>query len=213
MRLRALRLQNFRQHVDTLIEFENGLTGIIGPNGAGKSTILEGIAWALYGNTVARGTRESIKFHGAAPRASVRAELDFELGPHRYRVVRGLTSAELFIDGNVTPTANSIGAVGQLLEQRLGMTSREFFTTYFTGQKDLAAMAAMGPADRGRFLSRVLGYDRLQKAQELARQKRSEVVAALRALSQSMADAELLATEVNAAQLAVQFLFKAGNGV
>ena len=204
MRLRALRLQNFRQHVDTLIEFENGLTGIIGPNGAGKSTILEGIAWALYGNTVARGTRESIKFHGAAPRASVRAELDFELGPHRYRVVRGLTSAELFIDGNVTPTANSIGAVGQLLEQRLGMTSREFFTTYFTGQKDLAAMAAMGPADRGRFLSRVLGYDRLQKAQELARQKRSEVVAALRALSQSMADAELLATEVNAAQLAVR---------
>ena len=89
MRLRALRLQNFRQHVDTLIEFENGLTGIIGPNGAGKSTILEGIAWALYGNPVARGTRESIKFHGAPPRASLRAELDFELGPHRYRVVRG----------------------------------------------------------------------------------------------------------------------------
>ncbi len=204
MRLRALRLQNFRQHVDTLIEFENGLTGIIGPNGAGKSTILEGIAWALYGNTVARGTRESIRFHGAAPRASVRVELDFELGPHRYRVVRGLTSAELFIDGSTTPTANSIGAVGQLIEQRLGMTSREFFTTYFTGQKDLAAMAAMGAADRGRFLSRVLGYDRLQKAQELARQKRAEVIAALRALSQSMADAELLAAEVAAAQLTVR---------
>ncbi len=204
MRLRALRLQNFRQHVDTLIEFENGLTGIIGPNGAGKSTILEGIAWALYGNTVARGTRESIKFHGAAARAAVRVELDFELGPHRYRIARGLTSAELFIDGAVTPAANSIGAVGQLIEQRLGMTSSEFYTTYFTRQKDLAAMAAMGPADRGRFLSRVLGYDRLQKAQELARQKRAEVIAALRALSQSMADAELLAGEVSAAQLAVR---------
>jgi DNA repair protein SbcC/Rad50 len=189
MRLRALRLQNFRQHVDTLIEFENGLTGIIGPNGAGKSTILEGIAWALYGNPVARGTRESIKYHAAPPRASVRAELDFELGPHRYRVVRGLTSAELFIDGSSTPTANSIGAVGQLIEQR---------------QKDLAAMAAMGAADRGRFLSRVLGYDRLQKAQELARQKRSEVLAALRALAQSAADADVLAAEVSAAQLAVR---------
>ena len=204
MRLRALRLQNFRQHADTLIEFENGLTGIIGPNGAGKSTILEGIAWALYGNSVARGTRESIKFHGAAARSAVRAELEFELGPHRYRVVRGLTSAELFLDGASEPIANSIGAVGQLIGQRLGMTSREFFTTYFTGQKDLAAMAAMGPADRGRFLSRVLGYDRLAKAQELARQKRNEVTAALRALSQSMADAELLAAEVQAAQLAVR---------
>jgi len=204
MRLRALRLQNFRQHVDTLLEFENGLTGIIGPNGAGKSTILEGIAWALYGNTVARGTRESIKYHGATPRSSVRAELEFELGPHRYKVVRGLTSAELFVDGGTAPVANSIGSVGALLEQRLGMTSREFFTTYFTGQKDLAAMAAMGAADRGRFLSRVLGYDRLQKAQELARQKRGEVIAALRALSQSMADADLLAAEVQAAQIAVR---------
>ncbi len=204
MRLRALRLQNFRQHVDTLIEFEAGLTGIIGPNGAGKSTILEGIAWALYGNSVARGTRESIRYHAAPPRASVRAELDFELGAHRYRVVRGLTSAELFIDGSTTPTANSIGAVGELIEQRLGMTSREFFTTYFTGQKDLAAMAAMGAADRGRFLSRVLGYDRLQKAQELARQKRGEVLAALRALSQSAADVDTLAAEVTAAQLTVR---------
>ena len=204
MRLRALRLHNFRQHADTVIEFENGLTGIIGPNGAGKSTILEGIAWALYGNTVARGTRDSIKHHGAAARASVRAELEFELGAHRYRVVRGLTSAELFVDGGVAPVANSIGAVGQLIEQRLGMTSREFFTTYFTGQKDLAAMAAMGPADRGRFLSRVLGYDRLQRAQELARQKRNEVIAALRALSQSMAAAELLAADVAAAQLSVR---------
>jgi exonuclease SbcC len=204
MRLRALRLQNFRQHADTLIEFENGLTGIIGPNGAGKSTILEGIAWALYGNTVARGTRESIKYHGAAPRSAVRAELEFELGPHRYRVVRGLTSAELFVDGGPAPVANSIGAVGQLIEQRLGMTSREFFTTYFTGQKDLAAMAAMGAADRGRFLSRVLGYDRLQKAQELARQKRKEVVASLQALAQHMQDADLLSAEVEAAQLTVR---------
>jgi DNA repair protein SbcC/Rad50 len=204
MRLRALRLQNFRQHVDTLIEFENGLTGIIGPNGAGKSTILEGIAWALYGNTVARGNKDSIKYHAAPPRASVRVELDFDLGAHRYRVVRGLTSAEVFVDGSAAPAANSIGTVGQLIEQKLGMTSREFFTTYFTGQKDLAAMAAMGPADRGRFLSRVLGYDRLQRAQELARQKRNEVIAVLRAMSQTMADTEQLAADVQTTQLLVR---------
>lgn len=202
MKLRALRLQNFRQHAETLIEFENGLTGVIGPNGAGKSTILEAIAWALYGNAAARGNRDTIRFHGAPPRASVRVELEFELGPHRYRVVRGLTSAELFIDGAAAPAANSIGAVGQLLEARLGMTKHEFFTTYFTGQKDLAAMAAMGPADRGRFLSRVLGYDRLQKAQDLARAKRKEVIAALDALAQTLADTEQLGAAVEAARLA-----------
>jgi len=58
MRLHSLQLTNFRQHVDTHIEFETGITGIIGPNGSGKSTILEAIAWALYGMPAARGTRE-----------------------------------------------------------------------------------------------------------------------------------------------------------
>jgi exonuclease SbcC len=90
VRLGRLRLVNFRQHVETEIEFDSGLTGIIGPNGAGKSTILEAIAWALYGGNTARGGNESIRFHRAAARAPVRVELDFELAGHRYKVVRGL---------------------------------------------------------------------------------------------------------------------------
>src|SRR5690348_18370112 len=98
MRLNSLHLSNFRQHVDTRIDFELGITGIIGPNGSGKSTILEAIAWALYGTPAARGTRDSIRFNRAGARAQVRVELDFELGGHRYLVSRGLTNAELFLE-------------------------------------------------------------------------------------------------------------------
>ena len=58
MRLSRVRMQNFRQHKLSTVEFDSGLTGIIGPNGAGKSTILEAIAWALYGNPAARGMRD-----------------------------------------------------------------------------------------------------------------------------------------------------------
>src|SRR5438270_2288303 len=111
MRLNRLRLCNFRQHVDTRIEFDAGITAIIGPNGSGKSTILEAIAWALYGMPAARGTRESIRSYRAAPRASVKVELDFELGGHRYLISRGLTNAELFLDGSTSPIASSISAV------------------------------------------------------------------------------------------------------
>src|SRR5512142_2032921 len=108
MRLNSLRLCNFRQHADTYITFDTGLTGIIGTNGSGKTTILEAIAWALYGNSATRGTRDSIRFSRAAPRSPVRVELDFELAGHRYRIVRGLTNAELFLDGATQPIANSI---------------------------------------------------------------------------------------------------------
>src|SRR5690606_11254858 len=99
MRLDSLRLRNFRKPSDTHIVFDAGITGIIGANGSGKTTVLEAIAWALYGNTAARGTRDSIRHNRAGARAPVRVELDFELSGHRYRVARGLTSAELYLDG------------------------------------------------------------------------------------------------------------------
>ncbi|HET7612620.1 MAG TPA: SMC family ATPase [Gemmatimonadaceae bacterium] len=190
MRINSLRLTNFRQHAKTELTFGNGLTGIIGPNGAGKTTILEAIAWALYGNPAIRGNRDSIRFMGAGARAPVEVELDFDLGSHRYRVVRGLTSAEVYLDGADTPIANSITAVTDLLQRRLGMSLSEFFHTYFTGQKELSVMAAMTPARRGQFLSRVLGYEKLRIAQDLTREKRNRVRAAVEGMQRGMPDPE-----------------------
>ncbi len=190
MRINRLRLTNFRQHAKTELTFGTGLTGIIGPNGAGKTTILEAIAWALYGNPAIRGNRDSIRFMGAGARAPVEVELDFDLGSHRYRVVRGLTSAEVYLDGADTPIANSITAVTELLQRRLGMSLSEFFHTYFTGQKELSVMAAMTPARRGQFLSRVLGYEKLRIAQDLTREKRNRVRAAVEGMQRGMPDPE-----------------------
>ena len=190
MRLNSLHLCNFRQHIDTRIDFETGITGIIGPNGSGKSTILEAIAWALYGMPAARGTRDSIRSYRAGSRASVKVELDFELGGHRYLVSRGLTGAELYLDGASAPIATSISGVTELLRRRLGMSHEEFFNTYFTGQKELSVMAAMGPAERAQFLSRVLGYERLRTAQGLVRDRRKSIVAEISGLRAGMADPE-----------------------
>src|SRR5213076_522112 len=144
MRLNRLQLTNFRLHTDTHIDFEMGLTGIIGPNGSGKTTILEAIAWALYGMSAVRGKRQDVRSLAASGRAGVKVELDFELAGHRYRVVRTLSTAELYLDGQSAPIANSTSAVTELIRRRLGMSQQEFFNTYFTGQKELGVMAAMG---------------------------------------------------------------------
>jgi len=188
MRLISLKLRNFRQHASTDIHFRRGLTGIIGPNGAGKSTILEAIAWAIYGAAAARGTNDTIRFNRAGQGSRVEVELHFELGGHEYRVTRTLTRAEVFLDGGAAPVAATLGGATAYLQGRIGMTREEFFNTYFTGQKELAFLATMGPADRGRFLSQVLGYERLRRAQELARARRAELRTEIRALRANLGD-------------------------
>ncbi|MFI5206886.1 MAG: AAA family ATPase [Gemmatimonadales bacterium] len=195
MRIDRLRLVNFRQHRDTDIELGPGLTGIIGPNGAGKTTLLEAIAWAIYGNKAARGGRDSIRWRRAKPRSEVRVELIFTLGPHTYRVVRTLFGAELFLDGGAQPIVSSVTEVTDRLTRILRMTRDEFYRTYFTGQKDLAAMAALKPTDRRLFLNRLLGYHRLREAQELARRRRSELTSELDGLSRGWPDPAALHAE------------------
>ena len=199
MRITRLRLANFRQHEATELEFGAGLTGIVGPNGAGKTTILEGIAWAMYGMPAARGSRDSIRRRGAPPRARVEVELEFALGAHQYRIVRGLNHAELYQDGDPTPVANSLAAVTERVTRLLAMSRDEFFNTYFTGQKELAVMAAMSAPERAQFLSRVLGYERLRAAQDRLKERRSALRARLDGLRAGLGDpAEIDALEARA---------------
>lgn len=201
MLLRRLRLLNFRQHENTEIVFESGLTGIVGPNGAGKSTLLEAIAYALYGVPATRGTKETLRRRGALPRARFEVTLDFALGTRRYSITRTLTSAELFQDGQ--PIANSTGTVTERVTALLGMSRDEFFNTYFTGQKELAVMAAMGATERAQFLSRVLRYDTLREAQDLLRERRAAMRSELAGIEQGLADPEALKADLEAAAQAL----------
>src|SRR6185312_1847970 len=199
MQINRLRLCNFRQHEHTDLALGAGLTGIIGPNGAGKTTILEGIAWAMYGMPAARGSRETIRRRGAPPRSRVEVELEFTLGAHQYRVLRTLHGAELYQDGDPAPIANSIGAVTERVTRLLGMTRDELFNTYFTGQKELAVMAAMSAPERAQFLSRVLGYERIRAAQDRLKERRSALRARHEALRGGLGDlAEIEAAEARA---------------
>jgi exonuclease SbcC len=200
MRLVRIHLLNFRQHADTTIEFRRGLTGIIGPNGAGKSTILEAIGWAIYGAAAIRGTNDTLRFSRAPGGSRVQVELVFELAGHEYRVVRTLKSAEVFLDGATAPVATSLGGVTQYLERRLGMSREEFFNTYFTGQKELQFLAQMGAAQRGLFLSQVLGYERLRVAQERVRQRRNELRHEAEGLRAGLPDPDALRAEREAAE-------------
>jgi DNA repair exonuclease SbcCD ATPase subunit len=46
--IKAVRLENFQSHLDTYVEFSDGLNVIVGQSDSGKTAILRGMRWALY---------------------------------------------------------------------------------------------------------------------------------------------------------------------
>ena len=212
MQLHSLKLINFRQHVETELVLGPGITAVIGPNGAGKTTLLEALAWAFYGNQAARGGRDSIRWNRAPARSQVRVEVAFTLGAHEYVASRSLYGAELYQDGSSSPIANSQQAVTDALTRLFGMTREEFFHTYFTSQKELAVMAGMGPTERGRFLSRILGYEKLRMAQDTLRSRRSELKGELAGLERGLQSVEQLEAERQQEERRLESVTKAVSG-
>ena len=196
MKLISLELQNFRQHLNTEIAFSDGVTGIVGPNGAGKTTILEAIAWALYGSLAVRGTNDTIRSSASEGGAKVSVALTFELGGAVYRAARSLDGsgraghAVLEVDGK--PLRSGVSEVNTGIAGLLGMDYQAFFTSFFTGQKQLEFMSQLEGRERAVAISRMLGYDRLTKARDRANDDRKGLQREIEGLEKALPDPEEL---------------------
>lgn len=175
MKLLSLNLRYFRQHVESSIEFPDGLVGIIGHNGAGKTSLVEAVAFALYGAKAIRGKIEHLTTRGAPEKAIPEATLVFEHEAVGYTVKRSTESARLFRGGEAESVAEGTRDVSAKIAQVLGMNHEEFVATYFTEQKGLEFLSGKkGAAERERFIVRMMGYDRLEKVQEALRADRRD---------------------------------------
>lgn len=207
MKLVELELKNFRQHLDTSVAFVDGVTGIIGPNGAGKSTILEAISWALYGAPAVRGTNDTIRSKAAEGGAKVNVNLTFELGGSTYRVARTLDgsgrsgAAVLEVDGR--PLRSGMSEVSEAITKLLGMDYRAFFTSFFTGQKQIEFMAALDGRARANAISKMLGYDRVTRARDQANTDRLGLRREIEGLEKGLPDPNELKERKKAAESAL----------
>lgn len=86
MRLKSLRLENFKVFKLAEINFSEGVTGIIGSGGSGKSTLLEAIRVALSGTVLP--AENSFRYHLAGRNEAVKIDLTFEHEGMQYRVER-----------------------------------------------------------------------------------------------------------------------------
>ncbi|MGD9299314.1 MAG: SMC family ATPase, partial [Thiohalocapsa sp.] len=110
MRPLKLQVQAFgpfvaRQSLDFGQLGEQRLFLISGPTGAGKTTLLDAIAFALYGaSSGEERSAEQLRSQQADPRERTEVELDFAIGPRRYRIHRVPRQERAKLRGSGTTT-------------------------------------------------------------------------------------------------------------
>lgn len=74
MRLKSLEIKGFKSFADkTVINFDEGITGIIGPNGCGKSNIIDSIRWVIGEQKISALRSENLEalvFNGSKTRSA-----------------------------------------------------------------------------------------------------------------------------------------------
>jgi chromosome segregation protein len=72
VRLKSLEIKGFKSFADkTVVNFDEGITGIIGPNGCGKSNIVDSIRWVIGEHKISNlrsENLESLVFNGSKTR-------------------------------------------------------------------------------------------------------------------------------------------------
>ncbi|CAN5389036.1 chromosome segregation protein SMC [soil metagenome] len=74
MRLKSLEIKGFKSFADkTVVNFDEGITGIIGPNGCGKSNIIDSIRWVIGEQKISSLRSENLDalvFNGSKTRSA-----------------------------------------------------------------------------------------------------------------------------------------------
>jgi exonuclease SbcC len=205
MRLGRLQGENFRSFESFDLDLNTrGLIAVVGENGAGKSTIFAAVEWALYGNQPGRGAT-AVRRDGASDGDYCWVELEFESGGRLYSVRRDDKGNAKLIDiATGGSRADTIRGVNQEVAVLLGLDREMFCGTFYARQNEIQALDSPQEAKRRDQLERLLGIDRLRRAEAFATAAAKEQKAVVAAIGETLPDVEMLAGEVERATQAAR---------
>ena len=162
-----LKLNNFKSHQNTTIEFNTGISVIVGENGAGKSTILEAISFALFKQHTAKKIDDLVRNNAK----SMAVELEFTSYGKQYKIVREKKSnlkssiyTKTSVDGGYVHICSGDKEVNEQIRQILAVDSDLFLNAIYIRQGEIAELVDKSPAEKKLLIAKLLGIDSLEKA-------------------------------------------------
>lgn len=162
-----LKLNNFKSHEHTVINFNKGISVIVGENGAGKSTILEAISFALFKQHTAKKIDDLVRNNAE----SMSVELEFISNGREYKIVRDKKSN---LKSSIFKKASSEGGymhictgdkeVSNEILQVLDIDSDLFLNAIYIRQGEIAELVDKTPAEKKQLIGKLLGLDSLEIA-------------------------------------------------
>lgn len=189
--IKKLKLVNFRQHNDTVIEFVPGINTIVGANNAGKSTIPEAIEFALFGAKALRDTGGSWITDGSASGSAI---LLLDIRDDVYKVGRDANAAKVYKNGSLEADykANVTKYIGQLT----GVNQAGFRLGHYVRQKELAAFSLLRPGKRQETIEKMLKIHAVDRVLATLKTKSDDLDAKLKGLLAAAQDADKLSEDL-----------------
>ena len=165
MIIEKIKLENFRSHTATEMDFNTGITTMMGANGAGKSSIFEAISFALFKQYTTKRIEQLITT--GAKKMSV--EVTFKVDGNTYRVKRersknSKANLSILEDGHFQNLVSGDQDVTGYIENLLEMDGDLFLNAVYVRQGEIADLVDKTPAEKKQMIGRLLGIDSLEKA-------------------------------------------------
>ena len=188
---RTLELTNFLSYRETAVLDFNGihLACISGANGAGKSSILDGLTWALFGNSRTKSDDDLVNRIAARDGDSAQVRFTFDLEGSIYRITRRrrprkssrleLEIATEFGD-NGAPTGwktlseSKMRETQAAIETLLRMNYDAFINASFLLQGKADEFTTKSPNRRKEILADLLGVSEWESYREAAASRRKD---------------------------------------
>lgn len=184
MRPLRLKLNNLMSHKETEIDLAGIRAACIqGDNGAGKSALLDGILYALFGQT-SRGTGDSLVKIGETEMSAIfdfiQAGRFYRASRKRVNTGRGRSDMALGIYNGDGPSSLDVIATGEAVTESvmkvLGRDYKTFTASSFLLQGQQEKIIHATPKERFQIVFNILGLDRYSKYKETFTRRKNRTI-------------------------------------